>query len=71
MLLGYQTAPVHSNNPNTNNLTGANNNNNNPSNNNSNSPSLITDAVTGLTFVQACVAPVAGAADGVTHPRVL
>jgi hypothetical protein len=70
MLLGYRTAPVHSNNANNNNLTGANNNNNNPSNNNSTSPSLIKDAVAGLTFAQAIATPVAGT-DGATHPRTL
>ena len=63
MLLGYRTAPVHSKNPTNNNSTGANNNN-------STSPSLITDAVAGLTFAQASATPVAGT-DGATHPRTL
>ena len=63
LLERYRTIPTHSKNT----ATGANNNNNN--NSNGTSPSIITDAVAGLTFAQASAPPVAGT-DGVTLPRI-
>jgi hypothetical protein len=59
--------PVHSKNQSI--SPGANNNNNNNTSS-APSPSLVTDAVAGLTFAQTSPTPVAGN-DAVTHPHVL